>query len=107
MYVVVGYDEDGYPIWEDDGSEAGSDTEGETSGNLISLGGPEDIIARSVGQFTIGSDVVYRLPDGTGMGINTETGTYYPINAAQLTAMSSGSGFHGQLARCGRIAWCW
>jgi hypothetical protein len=92
MYVVVGYDEDGYPIWEDDGSEAGSDTEGETSGNLISLGGPEDIIARSVGQFTIGSDVVYRLPDGTGMGINTETGTYYPINAAQLTAMASGSG---------------
>jgi hypothetical protein len=92
MYVVVGYDEDGYPIWGDDGSEAGSGTDDETSGNLISLGGPEDIIGQSVGNFTIGSDVIYRLPDGTGMGINTETGEYYPINAAQLTAMSSGSG---------------
>ena len=92
MYVVVGYDEDGNPIWEDDGSEAGSDSDGETSGNLITLGGPEDIINQSVGRFTIGSDVVYRLADGSGMGINTETGEYYPINAAQLAAMSSGTG---------------
>ena len=92
MLVVVGYDEDGYPIWGDDGSEAGSDTDGETSGNLIRLGGPEDIIGQSVGNFTIGSDVIYRLPDGTGMGINTETNEYYPINAAQLAAMASGSG---------------
>jgi hypothetical protein len=92
MYVVVGYDADGYPIWEDDGSEAGSDTEGETSGNLISLGGPEDIIGQSIGSFTMGSDVIYRLADGSGMGINTETGEYYPINASQMTVMSSGSG---------------
>lgn len=92
MYVVVGYDEDGNPIWEDDGSEAGSDSDGETSGNLITLGGPEDIINQSVGRFTIGSDVVYRMADGSGMGINTETGEYYPINAAQLAAMSSGTG---------------
>jgi len=92
MYVVVGYDEDGYPIWGDDGSEAGSDTDSETPGNLIKLGGPEDIIGQSVGNFTYGSDVIYRLPDGTGMGINTETGEYYPINAAQMGVMSSGSG---------------
>jgi len=92
MYVVVGYDEDGYPIWGEDGSEAGSDPDTDVSDNLIRLGGPEDIIGQSVSNFTIGSDVIYRLPDGTGMGINTETGEYYPINAAQLTAMSSGSG---------------
>lgn len=92
MYVVVGYDEDGNPIWGDDGSEVGSDSGEETSGNLITLGGPEDIISQSVGNFTVGSDVIYRLADGTGMGINTETGEYYPINAAQLATMAAGGG---------------
>lgn len=91
MQVVVGYDEDGYPIWGDDG-ESGDDGDTETPGFLKLLGGPGDIIGQSVGNFTIGSDVIYRLADGSGMGINTETGEYYPINAAQLTAMSSGTG---------------
>lgn len=91
MQVVVGYDEDGYPIWGDDG-ESGDDGDTETPGFLKLLGGPEDIINQSTGRFTIGSDVVYRLADGSGMGINTETGEYYPINAAQLAAMSSGTG---------------
>ena len=59
------------------------------TGNYIS---PETVAANAVGQTTVGSDILYKLPDGSGYGLNTETGQWYPLTAAQYTTITSGQG---------------
>lgn len=59
------------------------------TGNYVS---PENVASQAVGQTTVGSDILYKLPDGSGYGLNTETGQWYPLTAAQYTMISSGQG---------------
>jgi hypothetical protein len=59
------------------------------TGNYIS---PENVASNAVSQTTVGSDVLYKLPDGSGYGLNTETGEWYPLTASQYTTITSGEG---------------
>lgn len=86
---------------DDDGVDSGSDSGSSTNwwenasdswmdtGNYVS---PENVASQAVSQTTLGSDILYKLPDGSGYGLNTETGEWYPLTSAQYNTITSGQG---------------
>lgn len=70
--------------WWENASDSWMDT-----GNYVS---PENVASQAVSQTTLGSDILYKLPDGSGYGLNTETGEWYPLTASQYTTITSGQG---------------